>query len=294
METAAPAKNRLTAVLLTVTAVLLCLLCAMVLSGKVWEQEPPETVAPTQAPTQAPTEEPTEAPTEEPTEPPAEENPYGIFDFQFQGKYLKLLEGESITGIDVSAHQQEIDWEKVRASGVEFAMIRLGYRGYGEAGTLNEDKYARANLEGAAAAGLDIGVYFFSQAVSVEEALEEAEFVLEMLDGMELDMPVVYDWEYVSEEARTANVDRRTLTDCTLAFLGKIEEAGYWPMVYFNTGQALRMLYLRELNQYDFWLALYSHRMTFPYQVKMWQYTSTGRVPGVEGNCDINIYFPEG
>ena len=294
METAAPEKNRTTGILLLVTVLLVFILGAMLLVSQPWApEEVTETVAPTQAPTEAPTEPPTEAPTEAPTEPPAELNPYGIYDFQFAGKYLKLLEGPSVTGIDVSAHQQEVDWQKVKASGVEFVMIRLGYRGYGEAGTLNEDKYARANLKGAAAAGLDIGVYFFSQAVSVEEAVEEAEFVLEMLDGMELQMPVVYDWEYVNAEARTANMDKRTLTDCTLAFLQKIEEAGYEPMVYFNTNQAMKMLHLEELEGYEFWLALYSHRMTFPYKVRMWQYTSTGRVPGIQGNCDINIWFPE-
>ena len=294
METAAPGRNRLTAMLIVAVVILLCGIAAMLFVTRPWEPAPvPETLPPTEAPTEAPTDPPTEPPTEEPTEPPAELNPYGIFDFQFEGRYLKLLEGDSITGIDVSAHQQEVDWAKVKASGVDFVMIRVGYRGYGQAGTLNEDKFARDNLKGAAEAGLDIGVYFFSQAVSVEEALEEADFVLEILNGMELAMPVVYDWEFVSDTARTANVDRRTLTDCSLAFLGKIEEAGYHPMLYFNTNQVRKLLYLEELNQYDFWLALYSHRMTFPYKVNMWQYTCTGSVPGVEGNCDINIYFPD-
>ena len=266
METATPGKYRLTVTLLVIAAVLLCAVSAMLFLTRPWEPAPAiETQPPTEAPTLAPTDPPTEPPTEEPTEPPAELNPYGIFDFQYDGRYLKLLEGESITGIDVSIYQGEIDWEKVKESGVEFVMVRLGFR----------------------------GSYFFSQATSVEEALEEAEFVLDILDGMELDMPLVYDWEYISDTARTAYVDRRTLTDCSLAFLGKIEEAGYWPMLYFNTGQARRLLYLSELNQYDFWLALYSNRMTFPYKIKMWQYTCTGTVPGIEGDCDINIYFPE-
>lgn len=288
MKNAAPEKNRLTAILFMLAAALVCILGIMLLLL----HEKPEDISGTVPPADIPAETAEPIPTEEPTEPPAELNPYGIFDFQYDGRYLKLLEGDSVTGIDVSAYQGQIDWEQVKASGVEFAMIRVGFRGYGEAGTIREDEYARANLEGAAAAGLDVGVYFFSQAVSVEEALEEAEFVLEILDGMELAMPVVYDWEYVNETARTANVDRRTLTDCSLAFLQRVEEAGYWPMLYFNTRQALYMLNLRELNQYDFWLALYSHRMTFPYKIKMWQYTCTGSVPGIEGNCDINIFFP--
>ena len=227
-----------------------------------------------------------------PTEPPADPNPYGPGDFQYDGNYLKLVSGESITGIDVSSHQGEIDWNQVKESGVDFAMIRLGFRGY-ETGLIQEDGYFRTNLEGASAAGLDVGVYFFSQAISVEEALEEARFVLDLLDGAELSMPVVYDWEYISSEARTAGVDRRTLTDCSLAFLEIIEEAGYQPMLYFNWMQQRDMLYLKELNQYDFWLALYSDRMTYPYKIKMWQYTNTGTVPGIEGSCDINIFFPD-
>lgn len=203
-----------------------------------------------------------------------------------------MVSGESVTGIDVSVYQGEIDWNLVKESGVEFAMIRLGFRGY-ETGAIQEDGNFRINLEGASAAGLDVGVYFFSQAVSVEEAEEEAQFVLDTLDGAELTMPVVYDWEYISAEARTADVDRRTLTDCSLAFLEKIEDAGYQPMLYFNWIQQRDMLYLRELNSYDFWLALYSDRMTYPYKIKMWQYTCTGTVPGIEGSCDINIFFPD-
>lgn len=253
------------------------------------------TESPTEPPTEAPTLPPTEPPTEpEPTLPPPGENPYGPLDFQFDGRYLKLIEGESITGIDVSAHQQQIDWEQVKASGVDFAMIRLGYRGY-ESGKLVDDKYAKANLEGAAAAGLDVGVYFFSQALTPEEAEEEAYYVLEAIKDYEITMPVVFDWEHVHDvNARTADMqDRRVLTDCAKAFLETVETAGYWPMLYFNRSQASRLLYLSELKDYDFWLAAYTSRMTYPYKIRMWQYTNTGSVPGIEGDCDINVFFPE-
>lgn len=195
-------------------------------------------------------------------------------------------------GIDVSDHQNEIDWQAVADSGVEFVILRCGWRGY-TAGGLNEDEYFRQNYRSAKEAGLDVGVYFFSQAVSVEEALEEAEFVLETLDGYALTMPIVYDWEYISDEARTAAMDRRTLTDCSLAFLRRIEEAGYWPMLYYNTHQVRDLLHLSELEEYDCWLALYSDLMTFPYRIKMWQYTCTGTIPGIEGDVDINLFFPE-
>ena len=225
--------------------------------------------------------------------PEPEKNPYGKLDFQYEGRYLGCIKAGTMPGIDVSYYQGQIDWDKVKASGIEFAIIRLGYRGYGQEGKLVEDKMAFDNLEGALEAGLKVGIYFFSQAVSVEEALEEADFVLERIGEYDITMPVVYDWEYISEEARTANMDPRTLTDCYLAFCGRIEEAGYTPMAYFNTYQSRKMMYLTELEQYPFWLALYSDRMTYPYRIEMWQYTDSGRVPGIQGNVDINLMFTD-
>lgn len=289
MDTASRSGSRFTGTLILIVLLLtgllvLTLFFSLPAPEKETEEDPEEIIA-------------TEEPTEEeswPTEPLVELNPYGTMDFQYDGRYLKLLEGESITGIDVSAHQGAIDWEKVAASGVDFAMIRLAYRGYGT-GKIANDIYAQDNLEGAAEAGLKLGIYFFSQATSVEEAIEEANYVLRKMGGHDVTMPVVFDWEHVGvDDARTNDIyDKRLLTDCALAFLQTIEEAGYWPMIYFNTSQSRNLFYLDELEEYDFWLALYSNRMTFPYKVKMWQYTCTGKVPGVQGDCDINIFFPE-
>lgn len=227
-----------------------------------------------------------------PTLPPPEANPYGRNDFQYnENNYLTCLEGESIVGIDVSYHQGDIDWEQVRASGVEFVMMRVGYRGYGESGKLVEDTNFKANIQGALDAGLEVGVYFFSQALDLKEVEEEVAFLLERIGGYEITMPVVYDWEYVSDEARTANMDARTLTDCSKHFCDLILEAGYQPMVYFNRNQAAYLLHLEELTDYPFWLAAYTDRMGFPYKVDMWQYTDNGRVPGIEGPVDVDIMF---
>lgn len=231
--------------------------------------------------------EPTADPTV-PTVPPPEANPYGRTDFQYDGRYLSALRCDSIPGIDVSAYQGEIDWEKVADSGIKFAIIRLGYRGYGT-GALVEDKYARANLEGATKAGLEVGAYFFSQALNVEEVHEEIDMMLEILGDTEITMPVVFDWEYISDEARTANMDARTLTDLNLEFCERMEEEGYQPMIYFNSNQARKLMFLYELEEYPFWLAYYSDRMTYPYRFEMWQYTCTGRVPGIQGDVDINV-----
>lgn len=219
-------------------------------------------------------------------------NPYGPTDFQYAGDYLTCLAGESVLGIDVSSFQGDIDWEQVRSAGVEFVMIRIGGRGYGEEGRLYADTKAQENYAGAKAAGLQVGAYFFSQAISVAEAKEEAAYALELIRDWELEMPVVYDWEYLGQEARTANVDKRTLTDCTLAFCRDMEDAGREAMTYFNPNQSDNHIYLEELTEYRSWLALYSDRMTFPYRVDMWQYTNAGSVPGIEGEVDLNLYFP--
>ena len=136
-------------------------------------------------------------------------------------------------GIDVSSHQKEINWQKVAEAGVEFAMIRLGYRGYGAEGTLNMDPYFQQNLLGAMGAGIKVGVYFFSQAITSLEAAEEAQFVLNALGGIPLDYPVVYDWETVSADgARTKGLDNTVLTDCAITFCETVALAGYKPMIY--------------------------------------------------------------
>ena len=291
METKNPQNSPLTKGLIAAALVLVAALIALILMSI-----PSLTGETLQDPVSMTTEAPTEPPTEPvPTLPPPEENPFDYLDFQYEGRYLKLRDGVSVTGIDVSHWQKLVDWEQVKESGVDFAMIRLGYRGY-EQGGLNLDSYATANLDGAIAAGLDVGVYFFSQAITPEEAEEEAYFVLEHLEPYKdyITMPVVFDWEHVSNaNARTANMrDPDMLTDCTLAFLQTIEASGYRTMVYFNRTQSWKYLNLEELKDYEFWLAAYTQRMDFPYKIQMWQYTNTGKVPGVVGDCDINIYFP--
>lgn len=231
-----------------------------------------------------------------PAPPPADSaltpNPYDPEDFQYEGGYLTCLAGESVLGVDVSSHQQHIDWQQVAGAGMEFAMIRVGYRGY-DSGEIRADDLALQNYRGARSAGLKVGVYFFSQAVTVREAEEEAAFVLDQIRDWELDMPVVFDWEYVSDQARTGAMTAKDVMACTHAFNRAISQAGLRPMVYFNPYQAEAYLDLEALAQYPFWLAMYDRDMTFPYQVAMWQYTSQGVVPGIAGPVDINLWFPE-
>ena len=224
---------------------------------------------------------------------PAETIPPNRFapeDFVMEDGFLTCITADAALGIDVSRYQGDIDWQQVKDAGVEFVMVRLGNRGIAE-GTLHEDPYAKQNLQGAKAAGLKVGAYFYSQALNVAEAEEEAALALEILDGFRLDMPLAFDWE---QESRTENVDARTLTDCTLAFCAAVEKAGYAPMVYFNSFQAKQLLHLRELKDIPWWLAMYDVTMEFPYRMDMWQYSCTGTIPGISGSVDLNLLFRDG
>lgn len=229
----------------------------------------------------------------DPTLPPPETNPYSAADFTYEGERLTCLTGEAVAGIDVSTFQGDIDWDAVAADGIEFAMVRVGYRGIGD-GLIDEDVKARANIEGALAAGLDVGVYFFSQAITPQEAAREAAFVISYIEPYDITMPVVFDWEHVDNpKARTSGIyDRELLTECALTFAQMVETAGYEPMIYFNSYQSRELLDLQRLKDYRFWLALYDSPMNFPWQIDMWQYSDHGTVAGIRGNVDLNLYFP--
>lgn len=205
------------------------------------------------------------------------------------GKKWRNIENIRL-GVDVSVFQGDIDWEQVKAAGYEFAILRIGYRGYGEEGTLNADEKFEQNLENARKAGIDVGVYFFSQAVNEEEAKEEADFVLEHLKGQELQMPVVYDPEHILEdEARTDGVTGEQFTQNAKVFCKEIEEAGYDAMIYSNMLWEAYELDLEKLLDYPVWYADYEELPQTPYRFSMWQYSSTGSVTGIEGNVDLNI-----
>lgn len=210
------------------------------------------------------------------------------------GDRKRYLSGsvQSSTGIDVSQHNGEIDWEAVAADGIEFAMIRVGYRGYTEGEIYMDERFAE-NYAGAREAGLKVGVYFFSQAVNAEEAREEAEFTLDALKGLKLDLPVAFDWETIGEEnARADDIDRDTLTACTLEFCRKVSKK-FDAMIYTNAYQGYYLLNLGELADYPIWFAGYAQTPIFYYRFDIWQYTNEGAVAGIEGNVDVNLCFTE-
>lgn len=195
-------------------------------------------------------------------------------------------------GVDVSYYQGDIDWEKVRADGVEFAFIRLGFRGYGKEGEVCLDRRFHEYMEGAAKAGLETGVYFFSQAVNEKEAEEEAAFVLEQLKAYEPGCTVVYDPESIlSDDARTDDVTGEQFTANTKAFCEKVEAAGYPAMIYCNMLWQAFELDLAQLAEYPVWYADYEPLPQTPYQFEYWQYTNKGTVDGISGEVDLNIRF---
>ncbi len=196
-------------------------------------------------------------------------------------------------GIDVSSHQGDIDWQKVAATGIQFAFIRVGGRGYSE-GAIYEDQKFLQNITGAKAAGLKVGVYFYSQAISTEEAAEEARFVLDKLitNQISLDYPVVYDWEIApSKTARTANIDSVTLTDCAITFCQTVAAQWFTPMIYCGREVAYTMYDLSRLTDYDLWYPQYASQPSMYYNYRIWQYSDSGSVPGISGKVDMDIAF---
>ena len=196
-------------------------------------------------------------------------------------------------GIDVSEFQGgDIDWKQVKDSGIEFVIVRIGYRAYGESGELVKDDMFEQNIEGALDAGLEAGVYFFSQAITPGEAVEEAEFVLDLIRPYKITGPVVYDTEEIKgDTARTDGNTRQEFTNYCKVFCDTVEHAGYDSMIYANMKWMAFTLDMEELTDYDFWYADYHELPQNPYDYTIWQYSETGAVPGINANVDLNIWF---
>ena len=210
------------------------------------------------------------------------------------GEVQYMQDGQVVShkGIDVSKHQGNIDWTKVAADGVEFAFIRVGLRGYGTEGKLVEDEYFEQNVKGALQAGIKVGVYVYSQAITDEELLEEANLVLEKVKPYNIELPIVFDVEKVSGGKGRANelsVEERTRL--TALFCQTIQDAGYKPMIYHNMEMGTLMLDLGQLEQYDKWFAYYNDDLYYPYAYKVWQYSEKGAVDGINEEVDLNIWF---
>ncbi len=222
-----------------------------------------------------------------------DKNRYSPDNFVTNNGFIEyFVDGEKCceTGIDVSEFQGEIDWKKVKAAGIDFAMIRIGFRGYGDAGALIIDEHCRQNLENAIKAGVKVGGYFFSQATSAQEAIAEAKAVIEIVKDYKITYPIAFDWEIIGvDEARTDTVSVENLNKAAVAFCETIKAAGYTPSVYINKRMAYLKYDLELLKDYDIWLTEDGGEASFNYKYDMWQYSYTGAVDGIDGEVDLNI-----
>lgn len=200
-------------------------------------------------------------------------------------------------GMDVSEHQGQIDWDALALSEQcpDFALLRAGYRGYGEEGRLCADAWFDENVRGAQKNGIPIGVYFFSQATDEAEAVEEAEFLIFLLAGYapgEFALPVFFDWEEISgDTARTDAVDGETMTRCALAFCERLEAGGYTAGIYAYRSLAYFRYDLEAIADYPLWIAALSNTPDFRYGFDIWQQSTTGTLPGIEGSVDVDRIF---
>ena len=193
-------------------------------------------------------------------------------------------------GIDVSKWNKEIDWDKVKNAGVEFAIIRVGYRG-ATTGALVEDPYFEANIKGAIRAGIPVGVYFFTQALDVVEAVEEASMVMALCRDYKITYPVFIDVEGLGGSGRADGLDVETRTAVSRAFCATIESEGYRAGVYSSRNWLNQMLDMDQLQDYVVWLAEYRDVPIYQGYYHMWQYTSNGSVDGIEGRVDFNLSY---
>lgn len=202
-----------------------------------------------------------------------------------------------LNGIDVSVYQGTIDWSKVKKDGIDFAMIRAGYRGYGSNGTLVEDSMFSKNILGASTNGIDVGIYFYTQAITVDEAKEEARFVLNLIKkyGIKITYPIAVDTELSTAKpegtGRADNLSKDERTKIVKAFCDTIKDAGYMPMIYANKYWLNENLDMSKLSNYDVWLAHYTNQTDYKGKYTMWQYTDSGNVKGISGNVDKNYGY---
>ncbi|MDE7232324.1 MAG: glycoside hydrolase family 25 protein, partial [Lachnospiraceae bacterium] len=204
---------------------------------------------------------------------------------------LQFDNGSARLGIDVSKWNQEIDWEAVKNAGIEFAIIRCGYRG-ASTGALVIDPRYKENIEGAIEAGIPVGVYFFTQALDEVEAVEEASMVIRLIEEYDVDYPVFLDSESAGGRGRADSLDNDERTSAHRAFLQTIQAAGYETGVYASRNWLKDRLDMTRLSNYRIWLAEYADAPTYDeYYYHMWQYTSKGTVDGISTNVDLNLCY---
>ncbi len=206
-------------------------------------------------------------------------------------KYYEDNKLVSYVGTDISKYQDYVDFVKLKKAGVDFVMLRVGARGYGS-GQLVLDDYFTDNIKRASDAGLEIGVYFFSQAISVDEAVEEANMVLENIKDYQITYPVAIDMEYIANDtSRIDNLTKSEKTQITKSFLDTILAAGYKPMLYGNKEWLIKQIDMSKLTAYDVWLSQQTDIPDYPYKFTMWQYSNEATLDGIAGYANLDISF---
>lgn len=204
------------------------------------------------------------------------------------------LLAEPKKGIDVSKYQKKINWAEVAAEGVEYAFVRVGCRGWGTKGTLILDERFGENALGATEHGIKLGAYFFSQALTVEEAKEEARLVVKALKDYEVTYPVAIDIEkVVGQKARQDVLSKEKRTEICITFCEYVKEAGYIPMIYGNVETFTELIDAEKLSEYDFWICDIGEKMTAPYEASVWQYSHTGKVAGIGPETNLSLSYKE-
>lgn len=223
---------------------------------------------------------------------------YDTDKFKDEGRFIRYDDSKAVKGIDVSEFQGAIDWQQVQESGmVDFAFIRLGYRGMTQ-GLLTTDEFFEQNYQGATDAGIPVGIYFFSQAITAAEAEAEADYVLSILDGRSLTYPIAFDWEnpipsesLPAEDLRAYDAEGSDVAAYGAAFCKRIKEGGYKPCFYTNKNMGYRFFDMDKVKDYPIWLAEYNKAPSWYYDFRIWQYTDQGTIPGINTTVDMNICF---
>lgn len=197
---------------------------------------------------------------------------------------------KSKAGIDVSTYQKDIDWKKVRKKGIRFAMVRVGYRA-NDNGKIYKDKRFEQNVKGALKAGLDVGVYFFSEAKTKKEAIEEAKFVIKNIRNKGITYPVAFDMEDTREKDRHEDLSKKQRTIIADAFCHVVKSNGFQPMIYSYPSWIYNKVDYTRLTRYDMWLAHYTDRTNYPFHYLIWQYSEKGKIPGISTKVDLDIMF---
>lgn len=275
-----------------------------------WDMYPETTPTPTPQPTEEPEEKEEEDPSEDGKHtlvqyadgeeewvlisPYLPKHEYDFTKLVCQSDLMKYYENgkqTSYVGVDISKYQDYVDFVKVKKAGIDFVMLRVGARGYGS-GQLILDEYFSDNLKRATDAGLDVGVYFYSQAVNRDEAVEEANMVIENLGEYQITYPVAYDMELVENDtARTESLTKAEKTDIAKAFLDTIAASGRKTMIYGNKEWLIKEIDMSKLTAYDVWLSQDADIPDYPYKFAMWQYDFEGSIDGIAGYVNMNISF---